>query len=790
MIKNYLKIAWRSIVKNKFYTVINVIGLSLSIATALVIFCIIRFEASFDHYHRASDRLYKVMSHDVFGELNSHIPQGLMKALRQQFPEIEKAATVYRFDPSVIRAGEQNFKAENSYFVHPEFFDMIDVEWVKGSPDVSLTQPYQVVLDEPTALRLFNGDAMGKTIRYDNKFDVTVSGIIKAVPPNSDFQLRFIFSHETLAKYMPEMANADYWDGGDSWHQGYVLLKPGVNPTDIESGINKLIQSYLADNKTHYKSFTLLPFSAIHFDTITDIFNYATPGWLLYVLGGAAVLLLLIACINYINIAMAQAMLRDKETGIRKVLGGTRWQIVASFMVETAVIVSISLIVGVFLANAMLPYSGQLLNTQVSLADNWDIGAILFIGCTALSLCVVAGGYPGWMLAHFSPAKLLRTTLFVPRAGGFALRKVLLVSQFIIAQLLIICTIIGIRQVNYLYDKELGFDKTGIMAVNMPNAEHVFRERLRNNLLQHTEIKEVTFGLTTPSSIHNWWWGQVKYPGLIHGEQQFRQQFVDTNYFKFFNIALIAGRNFNQADTTRAVAMINEKAAHEMGHLNASAAIGNRIEMWGDTYEVTGVVDNYISQSLKEDITPHIYFYNGRFFTAMIRIAPAERSEAIVAIREEWKSIFPDNFFEYRFLDDELKTFYSGENKFAGMLSLFTVISVITSCLGIFGLVSFICRRKTKEIGIRKVLGASVVHIVRMLVSDFMKLIAVAILIASPIAWWAMNKWLTEYTYRVDIAWWIFAIAGLIAVVTVTITVSFQTIRAAVANPVDSLRDE
>lgn len=790
MIKNYFKTAWRSIVKNKFYAVINVIGLSLSIAMALVIFYIIRFEVSFDHYHRASGRLYKVMSHDVFGELNSHVPQGLMKALRQQFPGIEKAATVYRFDPSVIRVGEQNFKAENSYFVHPEFFDMIDVEWVQGSPDVSLAQPHQVVLDEPTALRLFNGDALGKTIRYDNKFDVTVSGIIKAVPPNSDFQLKFVFSHETLAKYMPDMANVDYWDGGDSWHHGYVLLKPGINPTEIESGINKLIQPYLADNKTHYERFTLLPFSAIHFDTVTDIFNYATPGWLLYVLGGAAVLLLLIACINYINIAMAQAILRDKETGVRKVLGGSRWQIIASFMVETAFIVVISLIVGVFLANVMLPYSGQLLNTQVTLTSYWDIGTILFIGCIAVSLCVVAGGYPGWMLARFRPAELLRATLFVPRAGGLALRKVLLVSQFIIAQLLIICTIVGIRQVNYLYGKELGFDKTGIVAVNLPNAEPIFRERLRNNLLQYSAVKEVTFGLTTPSSTNNWWWGQVKHPGLNRGEQQFRQQFVDTNYFKFFNIPLIAGHNFNQADTTRAVAMINEKAAHEMGYLDAPAALGDRIEMWGDTYEITGVVNNYISQSLKEGLTPHIYFYNGRFFTAMIRIAPTERSEAIAAIGKEWKSVFPNNFFEYRFLDDELKTFYHGENKFAGMLSLFTAISVLTSCLGIFGLVSFICRRKTKEIGVRKVLGASVAHIVRMLASDFMKLIVVAILIASPIAWWAMNKWLAGYTYRVDIAWWIFAIAGLMAIAIVVITVSWQAIRAAVANPVESLRDE
>lgn len=791
MITNHIKTAWRSIIRNRTYSLINAVGLSLGLGVAIVIFCIVRFERSFDTFHSNRDRLYKIISHDIFGELNTHVPQGVIKALHEQFPGVASAATVYRFDPSVIRVDDKNFKQENAYFVPPEFFKMIDAEWIDGSPETSLTKPYQVVLDETTAQRLFRGDAMGKTIRYANEIDLTVSGIIKDSPPNSDFQFQMIVSYETLGKYMTWLANEDYWSGGDSGYQGFVLLEPDADPRIVEAGLENLIKPHTAKGRSHYTTFTLLPLSDVHFDSVTgENFNYATPLWLLYVLTGAGVFLIAIACINFINIAVVQAIQRNKETGVRKILGGSKKQLVAGFLVETAIVTVLSLFMGRILADLLLPHAGNLLNTHVAMANNWDLETWLFMAITALSVIVLSGVYPALVISRFKPVELLRARLSAPDSRGFSLRKSLVVVQFVIAQLLVAATLIGTSQVNFLNNKELGFDQASVVTVSFPESGSLLRERFREALVRHPAVDDVTFGLTTPSSLHNWWWGQVKYPGLQNGEQQFRQQYVDTSYFRFFHISLLTGRGFTIADSARSVAMINERAAHDMGFRAVQDAIGSRVEMWGDTYEITGVVKDYHSQSLRDVIKPHIYFYNGRFSTAAIRVAPTRKEAALAHIEQEWKSLFPNYYFEYRFLDEDLRSFYDTENKFAGILSLFSVVSLVISCLGIFGLVSFVCQRKSKEIGIRKVLGATVAGIVALLSSDFLKLVLIAVVIASPVAWLAMSKWLEGFAYQIEIQWWMFAVAGLVALVVALLTVGWQATRAAVANPVDSLKDE
>jgi ABC-type antimicrobial peptide transport system permease subunit len=365
------------------------------------------------------------------------------------------------------------------------------------------------------------------------------------------------------------------------------------------------------------------------------------------------------------------------------------------------------------------------------------------------------------------------------------------VAQFVIAQVLVICTLIGTRQVKYLYEKDLGFNKASVVTFSLPESRNrLLRERLRAQLKQHPEIEDLSFGLTTPASRSSWWWTDVYYPALPEGNRSWREQFIDTDYFSFFKIPLVAGRNFVPADSINAIAMINETAARQMGFQQVEKALGQQVEVNQEKYTITGIVRDYISQNLRSIIMAHIYFNNNHYEQGFIRIKPGSQAAALKLVAKEWNQVFPDNYFSYTFLDEDLKEFYSDESKLANFLSLLAAIGIFIGCLGVYGLVSFICIRKTKEIGIRKVLGANVTHILSLLSSEFLKLIAIAFVVATPLAWYIMNRFLQDYSYRTNIPWWIFLLCGGGALLITLITISFQAIKAALANPVKSLRTD
>lgn len=789
MIKNYFKTAFRNLRKHRAYTAINIFGLSVSLAIAIVLFKVISFELSFDGYHKNASRLYQVISKDKFNEEGSHIPQGAVNALKTQFPGVEKASSIYNWAPQVIRVNNKNLQQSSVYFTPPDFVRMLDVQWVQGDPETSLSKPFQVVLDEPAAKRLFGGDAMGKTFRLNNKIDITVSGIIKKVPANSDYQLEMMVSYPTLKNLMSWYGHEDHWGGGDSYFQGYVQLKPGVEPATVAAGLTKIVKA--RGDKTHYASFKLVPLSAHHFDTVNDVYNYAIPKWLLYAWGSIGAFLLLIACINFINIATVQSFLRSKETGVRKILGSSKGQIIGQFFTETTILVFASIALAALLANMALPYTGQLLFTRVAETNFWTTGTLLFLGVIGVVVVLLSGAYPAFILSGFKPIQLLRTKFFTPPAKGISLRQALVVTQFVIAQVLVICTLVGTKQINYLYTKDLGFDKASVLTLNNPEPRNrLLRERLRAQLESHAEIENVTFGLTTPSSRSSWWWTDIKYHALPNGEEQWREQFIDTNYFSFFHIPVIAGKPFTAADSTNAVVLINEQAARNMGFQQPAQAVGQQVDVTNEKYTVIGIVRDYVSQSLKSTITPHVYIYNGFYETAIVRLKPGSPEAILKLVQKEWQSIYPDNYFSYTFLDDDLKQFYSSESKLANFLSVLAAIGILIGCLGVYGLVSFICIRKRKEIGIRKVLGADIMHIMTMLSTEFLKLIAIAFVVAAPLAWIIMNKFLQDYTWRIDIPWWIFLLCGAGALFITLVTISFQAIKAALANPVKSLRTE
>ena len=790
MLRNYFKTTWRNLLRNRSYALINLTGLTLGLGVAIVLFWIVRFEYSFDRYHRNADRLYRVRDQDKFGEMQSHVPQGAINALRRQVPGVEKAANVRGMPPSAIRVGQQLFDLKNYFFVEPDFLEMIDVVWLQGSAHQSLSRPNQVVLDEPTARRFFKGNPVGQTIRLDNSTDLTVTGVIRQAPANSEFQMPMLVSYETM-KRLEDKYNEDHWGGGDSMQQGFVLLKLGTDPKTVESALTRMVLQ--RQDETAIRSYNLLPISESHFDPSYDPYNYFLPKWLLYTLAAIGVVLVGIACIYFINLATVQATQRGREIAMRKVLGSSRGQLVAQFLGETALLVIVAIGLGSLLAHWLVGYADQMMNTTVAQTTVWNLVTVGFLTLLGFVTTLLAGLYPALVLSGMRPIRALQGRLFTTPGRGVSGRQVLVVVQFVIAQVLVVCTLLGVQQVRYIAGKDLGFNKTAVLTVQIPErrGQTTLRDGLRNDLLSHPAISGVSFALTTPASDRNHWWETVKHPNLPNGEQTFRLQHVDDQYFAFFQIPLLAGRNLNPADTTARSVIINEKAMHEMAFRQPEQAVGQSITYWGEKRTVVGVVQNYHSQDLKSKLIPHVFAYSAwNFQSVSIRIDPRRSQAALAAVERAWKVRFPNHYFKYQFLDDTIQTAYANERKLSNFLTLFALVGILIGCLGLFGLVSFVVTQRTKEIGVRKVLGATVASIVRLLSGDFLKLVLVAFVIASPIAYYAMSQFLQGYEYKIDIEWWVFALAGLLAVGIALLTVSFQSIKAALMNPVKSLRSE
>ncbi len=786
------KFAVRTLVRNKAYTFLNILGLTLGLSLVIGLFWILRFERSFDSHQPNAGRMYQIRSYDKFGQLESWVPPGLIHAVKEQAPGVEAIAQVYKQNPTVIRADNQNFSQPQTFFVSPAFFDMMQFEWVEGSPQSALREPNQVILDEPTAMKLFHGDAMGKTIRYENKVNLTVTGIVKKAPANTEFPMAMMISYATVEALDAWIVNPQYWGGGDGGDHAFVLLKPGVSPSAVEGQLNKLVEQH--KDKSDYIRFDLNPLGQTHFDTQTSGFTYSMPLWLWYALVTVGVFIILIASINFVNMATVQAIQRSKEIGMRKILGSGKRRIVSQFFLETSLIVGAAVLAGTLLADRAMPYAGEVLNTHAAWGAHWNGGTLLFLLGLWVSITLLAGAYPALILSGFQPIQMLHKHLSVSRSGSVSLRKVLVITQFVIAQVLVICTLMGVRQIRYFFHVDAGFNKSGVITAPMPERDNaVLRGRLKNALLTHPEIEEVSYGLSTPSTADGTKWTRtIHYTGLPQGSSTFRLQFADTDYLHFFRIPLVAGRGFEAADTTTQV-MINEKAAKDMGFTSPTQALGAKMkaEYMDGELQIIGVFRDYHSQSMKGEIEPHLLMYDpDKFETVVIRTRPGQDKEALEVFAKAWKDVFPENVFSYSYLNDSMNDYYQAEAKLARLLSLFALVGISIGCMGLFGLVAYVCAQRTKEIGIRKVLGATVTQILTWITKDFVYLVGIALVIAFPLGWYLMHLFLDNYAYKAPIDPWIFVLTGILSISIALLTVSFHAIRAALAQPIRSLRGE
>ncbi|OIN55691.1 ABC transporter permease, partial [Arsenicibacter rosenii] len=757
MLQNYLKIAWRR-QRDATYCVstwLNLLGLTVGMTGGLLIFLFIRHHLSTDRHHSRFDRIYRAVIdlhlEDGSVEYYPEAPQPMAKTLRQEYPQVEQAAFVIVNKSMTLSINRPDATGPARFLEHEktalaeyQLFQIFDFQWISGNPQTALRDPNTVVLTESSARRYFGEpNPVGRTIELNHKVMATVTGVVADPIQPTDNQIGLYISMPTLRQLDPDY-NQDEWGQLVSTNRLYFTTKD-TNPATaqrIEASLPALSKKHFGE-MAHIFQFHIQPLADIHFDT-QRTGGVIRPSllWSLALIGG---FLVLIACVNFVNLATAQAFRRSKEVGIRKTLGSSRPQLAKQFLLETSLIVLTATGLAMLLASLALP----LFNNQVHLrlSFNADGPFLLFILILLLVVVLLAGGYPAFVLSGFSPILALRRLggAFVnTRANGYSLRQGLVVLQFVVCQALLVGALVVMQQVRFIRQTDLGYKRDNVLIINLPNHEKQAWEALKNNLSQYPDIKAVTLQYRPPSSkMMNG--GSFKFGAKTDWQTYpIRERLADAGYLSTYNLELIAGRNIVASDSIREY-VINETLARKLGYKNPHDILGKPMQYYLSNVPlpIVGVVKDFHLKSLHEAIAPcFIASYPNMYQQAGIRISGNRPDQTLAHVRQVWQKLYPTDVFEYEFLTDQLAQFYETETTISQLVNAFSIIAMLICGLGLYGLVAFTVGQRTKEIGIRKVLGASVSGIVMLLSKDFLKLILIAILLASPLAWFAMSRWL------------------------------------------------
>jgi putative ABC transport system permease protein len=808
MIRNYIKTAWRNLLRNKSYAAINVIGLAIGIAACLLIFLIVHFETSFDNFHSKKDRIYRVVtafSNPDGIHLSSGTPLPIAEGLRIDFPQLKDVAAIFQNDGSHYSIGNSSkgepvkkFKEDEAYYAEPQFFNIFDFGWLAGDKKTALTDPNTVVLTQDEADKFF-GDwhsAMGKIIRYENKTDLKVTGILKNTPANTDFPLKLVISYASV-----NVKGSDFYGNIHDWvstfgdHSCFVVLPPNMNAGQFNQNLKTFVKKHKPADYVK-DGFQLQALSDMHYNTEIGVFsNHAFSKQLIKAISLIGLFLLIIACVNFINLATAQAVNRSKEVGIRKVLGSNRNQLIFQFISETLIITVFAVVLAIGLAEIALPMLNKLLEIQLDSAFIADPVLLLFLLGVIICVTLLSGFYPAMVISGFNPIAALKNKIVSARTSGISLRRALVVLQFCIAQVLVIGTLVIIHQMDYFKNKSLGFDKDAIITVPFPgdSVNRIKLNTLHDQLLLLPGIKDVSYSFASPSD-NNGWGSDFKYnnsPKQTNFSAQLK--WADAEYFNLYKLQFVAGHPYSKGDTIHGY-VVNETLVKKLGVANPKDAIGKYIKLWDDKKkyaQIVGVVKDFNISSLKNAIQPVLMSsWKDVYQKINIKLQPTNINQTLASVEKLWSSTFPDGIYEYQFLDEKIANFYKSEDQLSQLYKIFAGIAIFISCLGLYGLVSFMAVQRTKEVGIRKTLGASVGSIVYLFSKEFTLLIIIAFGISAPIGWFFMHWWLQDYTYKISIGPGIFILAIVVSVAIAWITVGYKAIMAALANPVKSLRSE
>lgn len=806
MITNHFKIAWRNIIRQKQVSLINLLGLSLGIAAALVLFVIVQYESSYDRFHKNYDHIYRIVTETQYensADYNAGVASPLPQALRTDMPQLKAVVPLYTTGGQVDVPGKTPETPVDKYsepfiFTTPGFFQLFDATWLAGDA-ASLSAPNCAVLDRETADRFFGSwqQSVGQQIQLANSIPLQVTAVVENAPQNSNFPYHLLVSFPTL-EANPNLFDYDpnNWNGISSSFQTYVLLAPNDDGTAIDRQLDGLAKTYFEDAGRN-RFLHLQPLSDVHFDTrygsvLNDRMIERSTLTTLTLIG---IFILIMAAINFINLSTAQALGKGKEIGIRKVLGSSRKNLVIQSFSETFLLICFSLLVAVGMAYIALPHLHHLSNMPEKPALLQG-PTLLFLCGTLVLMTLLSGGYPALIISGFKPIVALKNKIDTARLGGVPVRKGLVVVQFAIAQLLIIGTLVAVRQMAFIRNADLGFNKEAIYVVQVPTDDSLNRRVsiFKQRLLQLPQVQSVSLASDVPSS-ENKWQSNFYFDGTQSGDNikfPTALKFADADYFENYALTFVAGNAYAESDTAKA-AVVNETMVHKLGLPNASDAVGKRIRIgFIDTWlTVAGVVKDFTPNSLREEISPLIITtLKPNYYVAGVKLRTGTGKSTLEAIQTRFEQLYPEHYFQADFLDESIARFYQQEEKMALAYQLFALLSLVISGIGLYGMVSFMLGRKVKEIGIRKVLGASVVSIVHLFSKEFIYLVAIAFCIAAPVAYYFTSNWLENFAFRIDLGLGLFLLAMLTALLLALLTVGIKALRAATANPVDSLRDE
>ena len=790
MFRNYFKTAWRNILKNKFYAFINITGLTVGLSVGLLILLWVSDELSFDAFHKRAPQLYQVnarigtgSTRQIWGGVQAPIATFALR----EVPGVTSAVrmvpfynySVFRFQDKVLKPGDNGMS-----MVDPSFFKVLDFKLLKGDNNKPFPTDQSIIITQTTARRFFgDSDPMGKVLKADNKENYMVSGLMADFPENSTFKADILFSINVQAN---SYSKTDYWksmdsDWGNYYATTYLQLQPNVSIKTVQDKLTAIhIRNQPGEDASKVK-YLLQPLTQLHLyrPDGTESGMQTVRVFLI-----VAVLILLIACINYVNLSTARAMLRAKEVSVRKIIGAERRQLFAQFIIETGLFFCIALLLSFMVVKLLMPFYNDLSGKQMQF-DLLDAGVWKVIGLTAIGTLVASSIYPALLLSSFKPINALKGKISLG-VGNVMFRKGLVVTQFIFSVGLIISTLIINGQLKYIREKELGFDKSYVFSFGMRDMQKNY-EAVRAELLSQPGVHGIAssygnlMSMDNTTSDTNWDGKNPKESFLIH------PMYIDKYYTNFFKLKMAAGTGFTGLASDTAHYVLNETAVREAG---IKDPVGKNFSLHNKKGIIIGVVKDFHLASLRKKIEPAIFVYVPKGGEIFIRTTGKDATSAVAAATRAFKKYNADFPFEYSFMDTTYDAMYKSDQRSGTLFSAFAGIAIFISCLGLLGLATYTAQVKVKEIGIRKVLGASVINITTMLSKDFLVLVVVSLLIASPLAWFAMNKWLQDYAYKVSIQWWVFVLAGVTAILIAFVTISSQAVKAALANPVKSLRSE
>ncbi|HEY4290596.1 MAG TPA: ABC transporter permease [Puia sp.] len=785
--KKYFLTGIRSIRQRPGYTVINVLGLSLGIAACLVIFLVVRYELSYDSFNHKAKRIYRVNLHAL--DFNPGTSPVVTPAMRNDFPELEQVAELIYVDEGVVKVGNNQYDEKGYAFADANIPQVFDYQWIAGDARTALSAPNSVVLTESMAHKYFGTtDAMGQVIEIDKKYTCKVTGITKDLPGNTSVPTIFLISLETMRKDLAGITNFYSIIGGNFT---FIVTRENYPIEKVRSRIHGFIEKNWGKDMAKEATLVLQPLLEVHFDQrYLDITMSPTTSRETYwALAGIALFIIITACINFINLSTGLALTRAKEVGVRKVLGASRPQLISQFMGETTILVLLALLLGLLATVLLLPGLRTWLDIRVSVAELREPMVMGILAAMVIVVILLAGLYPAFFQSAFQPVISLKGTRTVSWRG-FTLRKSLVVLQFAISQLLIIGTIVVARQMDYFQNRDLGFNKESVITFPVPDSSR--RALLKPELMANPNITAISFSNGAPSYNSNFAPFSCPSRGITKDDVT-ELKAIDENYTRMFGLKTLAGDTISPrplGDTVMQV-VVNEMLINKLGFPSAQAAVGQRFLIGRSPVSILGVIQDFQSESKHKKRRPCILFYRDRGVgMTSVRIRPQAIRQTLASIEKAWSVLYPGDLFQYEFIDDHIAGLYRQEQKVYTAFRFFSFIAILIGCLGLYGLVAFAAVQRTREVGIRKVLGASLGSILYMFSRDFVVLILVAFFIAGPVAWMVMHRWLESFAYRVGIGWGTFVLSVAASFIIAGITISYESIKAAIVPPVKSLRSE